>query len=288
MELLWALPVGLAIGILSGFFGVGGGFILTPILLIIGFSPTIAIATSLLFTTSTSISGTWAHLKMHNVIWKTAFSLAISGVIATQIAHPIVLWMGKMGSDHIVIPVLYLILLAYFAVTVFRHKKEPHHDYKVKASLYKVAFIGFFGGFASAVLGVGGGFIMVPLLIAFLGFDPQKAVGTSLLSIFFIVLAGFISYAFTTPINYLLSVFLIIGALLGTHFGAKLTTLYQDRQIQHFLGGLYIVTFLSVFTKLVFQFSILGLIIIGAYVIFLLILFAIKMVQNSQRLRSND
>ncbi|MBM7570017.1 sulfite exporter TauE/SafE family protein [Aquibacillus albus] len=284
--ILWALPLGVVIGIMSGFFGVGGGFLLTPVLLLIGFAPVAAITMSLLYTIGTSVSGAWAHFKLGNIYWKAVLALSLSGVVGTQIARPVVMWLEKNGFDETVIPLLYLVLLAYFAIAMFTNKKIQK-EASTSPSRWKFLFIGLVGGFTSATLGVGGGFIMVPLLITIAKIQPRSAVGTSLISITFIVIAGFLSYAFSTTIDLLLASYLIIGALIGTQLGPRFTKLYSNKHIQLFLGGLYIVTFISVFLQLM-NLAIPGLVVLLLYVGVLIVLFGIQQVKQAHKKKIVD
>ncbi|EIT86995.1 putative permease with tauE sulfite export domain [Fictibacillus macauensis ZFHKF-1] len=274
MDLLY-IAIGLAIGIISGFFGLGGGFILTPVLMLFGYPPIVAIATSLLYSIGTSISGVVAHLRLKNIYWKTAITLGISGVLATQAANPLVVYMSNHHWDKIVIPVLYIVLMGYFCVQLLvkRRKKEQDRGATRHAfSLPKTLLIGFVSGFLSSTLGVGGGFVMVPLMISILKIEPRKAVGTSLVSVFAIVSAGFITYAQTVSLNYHLGLFLIIGALFGAQAGARLTALYNNQKIEMYLGGIYGVTLLSVTFQL-FGIGTIGLYVVSLYILFLLCLF---------------
>lgn len=273
MSFLYIL-FGLAIGVLSGFFGIGGGFILTPTLMLIGLAPVVAISTSLMYAIGTSASGVWAHFRLKNIHWKVAFILGLSGIIATQVAKPFVFWLEKMNLDETVIPSVYILIIAYFAYTLLKKdtKKEVAQGGQGQENIAKAIFIGFIGGFLSTTLGVGGGFVIVPLLISQLGFPSKKAVGTSLVSVFFIVLSGFISYSFDVEIPYKLGVYLILGGLIGTQIGARLTSIYQDSKIKNYFGILYIITLLGVLFEML-KLSILGLIIMGGYLTFLLTLF---------------
>ncbi|MFC7371046.1 sulfite exporter TauE/SafE family protein [Fictibacillus iocasae] len=282
MESIYVL-VGMAIGVLSGFFGVGGGFILTPLLILFGFPPVTAIGTSLMYSIGTSVSGVYAHLKMNNIFWKTAAVLGVIGVAATQAAHPLVLWLEAEKLDKTVIPILYIILLGYFALSLLmKSSKQEGGRGTFRFSWAKALFIGFTGGFLSTTLGVGGGFIMVPLLISMMHLPARKAVGTSLVSVFAIVTAGFISYAYSTPLDFKLGAFLIIGALIGGQLGAKLTSIYDDRQIKNYLGLLYVVTLLSVVMKLMNQDEA-GIMVLGGYVSFLLLLFVKDTISYQRR-----
>jgi uncharacterized membrane protein YfcA len=284
MDFIYIL-LGLCIGIFSGFFGIGGGFILTPVLILFGIPPLSAIGTSLMYSIGTSVSGVAAHLRFKNIIWKTAAVLGVFGVLATQVAHPLVVWLDKMGYDDTIIPVFYILLLGYFALSLLykqSKQKTGKNDENYSFSWPKAIFIGFTGGFISTTLGVGGGFVMVPLLISMMNFPSRKAVGTSLVSVFLIVTAGFITYAISTQLDYKLGILLILGALVGTQFGAKLTTIYSNEQIQKYLGALYITILSSVILKLV-HFDKAGLAVISIYVLTMLILFLKETITHTKR-----
>jgi uncharacterized membrane protein YfcA len=283
--------LGLCIGIFSGFYGIGGGFILTPVLILFGIPPLSAIGTSLMYSIGTSVSGVAAHLKYQNIIWKTAGVLGFTGIIATQVAHPLVIWLDKKGYDDTIIPVFYILLLAYFALSLLAKQSKQNKSQKIQPQIVfswpKAIFIGFTGGFISTALGVGGGFVMVPLLISLLQFPSRKAVGTSLVSVFLIVTAGFITYATSIHIDYKLGILLILGALVGTQLGAKLTTIYTNEQIQKYLGALYITILSSVALKL-FNFDKTGLAVITIYVLTMLTLFLKETISYTKRKTSTS
>jgi uncharacterized protein len=269
MEYILYLLLGGLISVLSGFFGVGGGFILTPILLLLGFSPLEAITTSLFFTVGTSISGISAHIRMKNILWKEGLIMGLSGIAATQLARPMVYALEARGWDDIVIPFLYIVLLAYFAIKMIRQgrKKDEEIDAPADFSLPKLLAVGFLGGFVSATLGVGGGFIIVPLIITSLGFNPKKAVGTSLFAVLLIVSVGFISYAVNTDINYFIGLMLIAGALVGSQFGARMTSYFENKEMNALLGILYLVTLAGAVLKL-FDLNKTGLVIMGMFIVY--------------------
>jgi uncharacterized protein len=269
MEYIFYLLLGCLISALSGFFGIGGGFILTPILLLIGFSPLEAITTSLFFTVGTSISGIAAHITLKNILWKEGLLMGTSGIVATQLARPIVYTLEERGWDDDVIPFLYIILLAYFAIKMIIEGKKAD-DVKpapTSFSLLKILAVGFVGGFVSALLGVGGGFIIVPLIITSLGFNPKKAVGTSLFSVLLIVSAGFLSYAINTDIDYFIGLMLIAGTFAGSQFGARMTGYFENREMNSMLGLLYIATLAGALLKL-FDLNQTGLLIMGMFILY--------------------
>ncbi|MEH7381488.1 sulfite exporter TauE/SafE family protein [Bacillus sp. JJ1533] len=270
-DLLIYVILGLGIGVMSGFFGIGGGFILTPTLILMGFSPVIAIATSLLYTVATSLSGVGAHLRLKHIKWETSIIIGISGIVATQLAHPFVIFLGKYQLENTVIPLMYLALTLYFSISILL-SKSPGKEQSARKSKYgyvKIVLIGLFAGFISTVLGVGGGFIIVPLLMGVLAFQPKYAVGTSLLSVFMIVVAGFATYASTVELDYGVIGSLIVGALVGGQLGARVTNVYEDKQVRMFLAGLYIATGVSLLFKL-FHLDFVGLLILFTYCLYML------------------
>lgn len=262
MPVISYLILGTVISVLSGFFGIGGGFILTPTLLLIGFSPIEAITTSLFFTVATSISGIVAHFRMKNIYWKEGFILGISGIIATQIAHPVVIHLQKKGWDELVIPTLFILLLSFLIFELIVQgkvkKEQPALEIPLPKVVQRLIIIGFIAGFISTTLGVGGGFIIVPLVISFLGRDSIKAVGSSLFAVFLIVAVGFISYISTVSIDYHVGILLVVGGLIGSQYGASMTRFFQPSEIEWLLIKLYICTLISVLLKL-FHLNIVGL-----------------------------
>lgn len=285
---LLALPLGLAIGAISGFFGVGGGFLLTPILLLLGYEPSTAITISLLYSMSTSISGAVKHYQQKHILWKPVIILSISGMLSTQIAKPLVLHLESIGYDEIVISLLYVGLLSYFALSMLTEKQSTQESSQMYSiSPVRTILIGLAGGFISSVLGVGGGFVMVPLLISVLRLPPRLAVGTSLASIFIIVSTGFFSYIGSVSIPFTLACILVIGAIIGSRIGADITKFVSNHVIQKLLGTLYIFTLVSVIFEL-FHLPIAGLSILAIYITPLIIFFSYQYRTKKKRLFSSE
>jgi uncharacterized membrane protein YfcA len=280
LDIFLFILLGACVGILSGYFGIGGGFVLTPILLLMGFPPIVAVATSLLYTIGTSLSGIIAHFRMKNIQYKTGILIASSGLVATQIAHPFVQLLERLKVEDIVIPLFYIFLAAYFAYSMLKGKKQNSADQKEERTSWIIpVLIGLVAGFISTTLGVGGGFIIVPLTISFIGLQPRKAVGTSLFSVLFIVIAGFVTYSTSTTIDYSFAFTLIAGAIIGGQIGAYITRLFKDAEIKKYLGILYIFTVFNMILKMI-GFSMIGLSISLGYIGFLLIMFAIRIAKH--------
>ncbi|WP_191565525.1 sulfite exporter TauE/SafE family protein [Metabacillus idriensis] len=280
--------MGMLIGVVSGFFGVGGGFILTPILLLLGTEPIPAITISLLYTIGTSLSGAFAHFKMKNVKWKEASIIALSGMAATQAANPLVYSLNNNGYDETVIPFALILILSYFAWSLLVFKKKNTLNTRKPVKKWAFVFlviIGVFGGFLSALLGVGGGFIIVPLLISIGGFYPKHAIGTSLLSVLFIVSTGFITYFIKSPIDLSAGAILLAGGLAGAQAGAFLTGKYKHAEMRFMLGMLYLFTALSMVLKL-FGLDVIGMAILCLFLGFLYIKMLLKWIGKRKKTRS--
>ncbi|MBD1379043.1 sulfite exporter TauE/SafE family protein [Metabacillus arenae] len=279
--------IGLCIGVLSGFFGVGGGFVLTPLLLLLHYDPISAITISLLYTIGTSLSGVFVHIQLKNIIWKDAFIMGLSGIVMTQAAHPFVLYIEKIDVDTWLIPLVYILLLAYFAYKMIRehHRESFTNHLQVKSRILYVLFlivIGMTGGFMSTMLGVGGGFIIVPLLISFLHYPANQAVGTSLFAVLFIVIIGFLTYIVQSPIDLMTGALLIAGGLIGAQAGAKSLSYFRQAEVQKRLGLLYIVTLMSLLLKLM-DYQLAGLILLCLFVLYLLSLLSIRAVSRTRQ-----
>lgn len=268
MDIILFILLGGLIGIFSGFFGIGGGIILTPLLLLLGYPPTFVIGTSLMLSLGTSISGAIAHFRMGNIQWKYVVIINIMGIIGTQIAHPLITKLEALGYAEAAISIFYIMLLGFFAVTLLKKQKSRPASRPAPAFPLLIAgLIGLGAGFISSALGVSGGFFIVPLLISLLGLKAPHAVGTSLASVVFIVTSGFISYSISSTLDYIAGISLILGTFLGAPIGAKSTLLVKESFMRLLLGSLYICMILSVIVNL-FLPSFIGLIIIGAFALF--------------------
>jgi uncharacterized protein len=265
MEYLLFIFLGIAIGVFSGFFGIGGGIILTPLLLMVGLPPTTVIGTSLMLSLGTSISGAISHFRLRNINWYYVIIINCTGIIGTQIAHPLMIRLDQLGLAETVISIFYIVLLSYFAFSLlYKRKNEKPTNKKKLSPAILAGLIGLGAGFISSALGVSGGFFIVPLLIALLGMKASQAVGTSLASVVFIVSAGLISYSLSSPLNYGIGISLIIGTFFGAPIGARATRLFNEARMKKLLGILYICMIVSVLSNIL-SLSIVGLSIISLF-----------------------
>ncbi|KUO65347.1 MAG: hypothetical protein APF84_16645 [Gracilibacter sp. BRH_c7a] len=242
-ELLF-IPIGMIVGTLSGFYGIGGGIVLMPILLLSGFSPAVAVPTSLMFTFGTSLSGALTHTRMKNVNWKVSAMIGSVGGILTQASNRIVMHIS--GSYDWLLNVWLIMILSYFAWSLYNKRNKKEKPPLIKNQYLASAIIGAIIGFLSALLGIGGGFVTVPLLISWLGFNTRKAIGTSLAGIIIISISGVVGYSTQIELNYFLGLSLIIGAFIGSPFGAKMTSRYQTSEMTQRLSVLYLFVISSI------------------------------------------
>ncbi|MDW4525736.1 sulfite exporter TauE/SafE family protein [Rossellomorea marisflavi] len=260
MEWIYFIIGGAFIGILSGFFGIGGGIVLTPTLLVLGYDPGQAIILSLMLTLGSTVTGTISHIRLKNVNGRLAIILGIAGVIGSTVTAPFVKWLEASNGASLVISIAYIAILGWFSYQFFRKEKS---DAKPKGK-GAVPVIGFITGVISSLMGVSGGFVMTPLLSKWIRLDLKKAIGTSITAASIIVLSGIGSYmAAGETLDYRHGVLLIAGALIGTPIGSTQLKNFATDKVKRMLAFLYIIVAASVILKLL-QIPTLSLILIGA------------------------
>jgi len=255
LDIFVLLGLGAAVGFLSGVFGVGGGFLLTPLLIFIGVPPTVAVASSANQLVGASVSGVLAHWRRGNVDFKMGYVLLVGGLLGSLLGVWIFTLLKRLGQIELTISISYVLLLgalgglmmiesirALFRLHrpgVSRRRLHQHtwmHGLPLKARfrrsrLYISALlpvgIGFVIGVLSAILGIGGGFIMVPAMIYMLGMPTSVVPGTSLLQIIFVaanvtVLQAYTNHTVDAVLALVLLVGGVVGARIGTRFGMRL------------------------------------------------------------------
>jgi uncharacterized protein len=255
VNVLLLMALGSVVGLLSGLFGVGGGFLLTPLLIMIGIPPTVAAASDANQIVAASTSGTYAHAKGGTVDFKMGILLLVGGIIGSTFGVKLIRLLNVLGEANFVINVTYVVMLGsiggymfYESISELRKKgiKTGHPDTQKKPSAYanlmnnlpfKVEFIRsritismimpfFFGtvvGVLSALMGVGGGFIMVPVMVYLLRMPMHVVVGTSLFQIMFTCINVTVMQAWINHnVDFILALILLFGSTIGAQIGAKL------------------------------------------------------------------
>ena len=245
------LGLGLGVGVLSGLFGVGGGFILTPLLFMIGIPSAIAVGTQGNLIVGSSVSGVLAHLRRKTVDFPMGLALLAGGLVGSFFGVKLFRLLTLLGQIDLVIKLAYVLLLgvigaamAIEAIAAIRARSKgksigmdrKHHSwvqglplrYRFRASGLYISVIppvavGMLVGVMAAIMGVGGGFIMVPAMIYLLGMPTKTVIGTSLFQITF--LAGFTTLMQAIEnqtVDFVLALVLMIGGVIGAQVGSRL------------------------------------------------------------------
>jgi len=257
------LGLGGGVGFLSGVFGVGGGFLMTPLLIFIGIPPAVAVATEANQIVASSVSGVLAHWKRGNVDFKMGIALLIGGVIGSSLGVLLFAFLRGLGQLDLVIKLSYVVFLGIIGTlmlieslnTMRRSKNQKptkKHSHNWMHGLpFKMRFrrsrlyisvllpisIGIFVGLLAAIMGVGGGFVMVPAMIYLLGMPTAVVVGTSLFQIIFVTANVTVLQAVNTQtVDVVLALILLSGGVLGAQVGARVGVKLKGEQLRGLLA----------------------------------------------------
>ncbi len=280
VNVLFIFSVGIAVGLLSGIFGVGGGFLMTPLLIMLGIPPTVAAASDSNQIVGASTSGTLAHYRLGNVDFKMGLLLLVGGVGGGAVGVQIIKILRASGNADFLINITYVIMLGFVGGYMFieslqslkkrqvvhtpTRKKESGYARLIKKLPYQTTFVksgievslflplilGTLVGILSAIMGVGGGFIMVPVMVYLLRMPMHVVVGTTLFQILFTCMGVTIMQASTNhTVDFVLAVILLAGSTLGAQIGAKISRKIAGDQLKILLATLV----LLVMVKMLFD-----------------------------------
>lgn len=259
------LGIGAAVGMLSGMFGVGGGFLITPLLFFIGVPPAVAVATGANQVVASSISGVLAHFKRRSVDLRMGSVLLAGGLIGSSLGIVLFRWLTRLGQVDLAVQLSYVVFLGIVGLLMLQEgirtwvrasrpnapRRKLHQHNWVHALPFKMKFrvsglyisvippmlVGAFVGILSAVMGVGGGFIMVPAMIYLLGIPTKVVVGTSLFQIIFTTGFTTVAHAVTShSVDILLAFFLIVGGVFGAQLGTVIGARLRGEQLRVLLA----------------------------------------------------
>lgn len=244
--------LGFGVGVLSGMFGIGGGFLTTPLLIFYGIPPTVAVASATTQITGASVSGAMVHMRRGGVDLKMAAVMTVGGFLGSIVGAAVFRMLQSTGQIDVVISFLYVLILGWigfimlkdalvalgFIVAKVRETAAPRHNRWVASLPLRWRFyasglylspvapvaIGFGAGVLTVLLGIGGGFIIVPAMIYLLGMPARVVIGTSLAMVLSVSAATTMVHAVTTrSVDIVLAGLLLVGGVIGAQYGALLT-----------------------------------------------------------------
>lgn len=263
--------LGGGVGLLSGMFGVGGGFLTTPLLIVYGISPTVAAATSASQVTGSCVSGVFAHFRRKGVDVKMGLTLVAGGVVGAVLGAWLFAWLQATGQIDTVIALIYVLLLGGIGVLMAREslqslgtfrggapakpRKRRHHPLVAalplrtryyRSGLYisplAPLLLGCATGVLTTLLGIGGGFILIPAMLYLLGMSTQVVVGTSLFQTLFVTAVATMAHATgTKSVDIVLAALLLLGSVAGAQVGVRLSTRIKPEYLRLLLAVMVLI-----------------------------------------------
>lgn len=265
------IALGGVVGVLSGMFGVGGGFLTTPLLIFYGIPPTVAAASAATQVTGASVSGVFTHLSRKTVDVQMGAVMVVGGIIGALIGAVLFSVLQRLGQIDTVIGILYVLMLGSVGslmakesiqslIAMRRGTRPPartrrHHPLVAalpmrwrfyRSGLYisplAPLLLGVATGILTMLLGVGGGFIMVPAMLYLLGMTTQVVVGTSLFQILFVTMATTMVHSLTTKaVDLVLALLLLIGSVVGAQVGARISMAARPEYLRIILASIVLI-----------------------------------------------
>jgi uncharacterized membrane protein YfcA len=269
------------VGLLSGMFGVGGGFLTTPLLIFYGIPPTVAVASATTQIAGASVSGVFAHMRRGGVDLKMGGVMIVGGTLGSLVGAGLFRLLQASGQIDLVIAFLYVILLGGIGGLMLKDamvalgwikldapKERPRHNRWVASLPGRWRFYasglylsplaplarGFVAGIMTVLLGVGGGFILVPAMIYILGMAARVVVGTSLVMILAVSAWSVMIHAMTTQaVDIVLAGLLLVGGVIGAQYGAILATRLKPDLLRLALAGIILLVALRMLLGLAWR-----------------------------------
>ena len=276
VNILLIILLGIIVGGLTGLFGVGGGFLMTPLLIFLGIPPTVAVGTEAPHVLASSFSGAIAHWRKKNVDIKMGIFLLCGGIAGSIVGVNLFKILREFGQIDVIIQFLFLIFLGFIGLSMLfesakttikkyrttsliRTKLHQHswihglpfkmrfHRSKLYISTIPPIILGFIVGILSAMMGVGGGFIMIPAMVYILGMSTNVVVGTSLFQIIFVTAnSTFFQSYLNQTVDIVLASLMILGGVIGAQVGARLGSTFKAE----YLRGVLAILVLAVCIKI--------------------------------------
>tara|TARA_A100001015_G_scaffold217885_1_gene244853 strand:+ start:379 stop:1287 length:909 start_codon:yes stop_codon:yes gene_type:complete len=277
-NIFYLLAIGFSAGILSGMFGVGGGFLTTPILILGGIPPAVAVGSEANHIVGSSLTGFLTYFRRKNVDLVMGLVLLIGGIIGSVAGVYLFKFLAVIGRIEEVIGFAYTFFLGlvglYMLFESLKTKRRKAsgsriklHDHgwihglplrikfrrsKLYISIIPPLFISIFIGILASIMGVGGGFILVPAMIYILGMSTQVVIGTSLMQVLFVSITSTIMHAYVNQtVDFILAAFLLLGGVFGVQIGAVLVQKISGEVIRMLLGVIIVLLCLFMFSNFV-------------------------------------
>lgn len=277
------LGLGGIVGFLSGMFGVGGGFLITPLLFFIGIPPAVAVATGANQVVASSVSGVLAQLKRKAVDFRMGIVLMLGGFAGSAAGGWVFAWMTHLGQIDLFVQLSYVMFLGLIGAMMFqeslrsllrsrKHGTAPIRRAHVHTWVHRLPLkmkfrasglyisvlppllVGALVGFLAAIMGVGGGFILVPAMIYLLGMPTKVVVGTSLFQIIFVTGFTTLMHAVTNQtVDMLLALLLIAGGVIGAQMGTRVGVRLRAEQLRILLAVLVLTVAVKIALDLLLQ-----------------------------------
>ncbi|MCL4066548.1 sulfite exporter TauE/SafE family protein [Pseudomonas sp. GX19020] len=274
--------IGGIVGFLSGMFGVGGGFLITPLLFFIGVPPAVAVATGANQVVASSVSGVLAQMKRKAVDFRMGTVLLAGGFIGSAIGIWVFALMQSLGQVDLFVQISYVVFLGFIGATMLQESlrallrtrggkvqiRRAHTHSWAHGLPFKMKFrasglyisvippmaIGAFTGFLAAIMGVGGGFILVPAMIYLLGMPTKVVIGTSLFQIIFVSAFTTIMHSVTSQtVDMMLALVLILGGVIGAQIGSRVGVYLKAEQLRVLLSLLVVAVALRIAVDLLLR-----------------------------------
>ena len=258
--------MGAGVGFLSGMFGVGGGFLMTPLLIFYNIPPAVAVATEANQIVASSFSGALVHLRKGTLDIKLGIVLLTGGIAGSAIGVVLFSSLREAGQLDLIISILYVVFLGTIgslmlveSLNALRKSRNPDaapaalptqqtwiaklpfkmrfHKSQLYLSVIPVLVLGMLVGILASIMGVGGGFIMVPAMIYILRVPTNVVIGTSLFQIMFVTMFTTIAQSATNQtVDIVLALILMVGGVIGAQFGARAGQKLRGEQLRALLG----------------------------------------------------
>lgn len=278
IDIFLLLAIGGGVGFLSGLFGIGGGFLITPLLMFLGIPPPVAVGTGANQVIASSVTGVVSHWQRNNVDVPMGILLLIGGLMGSSLGVMIFGYLRAMGQVDLVLRMSYVVFLGIIGIPMLiesirvvlntrrgvKKRGKLHEHYWFHALPFRMRFyksrlyisallpviIGFFIGIVTAMMGVGGGFMLVPAMIYILGMPTSVVLGTSLFQIIFVSsYSTFLHAYFNQSVDIVLATVLLVTAVFGTQIGIRIGSKMRAEQLRALLA----IVVLSMAVKLLFD-----------------------------------